>query len=770
MIEKMAERSGGMRILMTAAFSFAAGCVLYVLGIGGIWCAVIGAFLLLCAAGFRFLLKKNLLRKRLLLILICWAAGLFWCGGYDLLFLKPAERLHETADTILIYAADYPQAGTYGWTLDARTAEGNRRIAVYDYEPEIPEVSPGDLLEVTGTYYRADRYRDERTLTDYADGCFLRFRLNGELAFAGEAAPGRFWTVYLADWIKTMLQKTLPERAQPLLIAMLTGDRTLLWQDEALTGAFAEIGISHMLAVSGMHVSILAGFILLLFGKRRWSAVLAAALSLGFAAMTGFSPSVTRAFVMQVFVLMAPILNRESDAPTSLAFALGILLFPNPYALASIGLQLSFLATAGLIWLAPQLREALIHPLEKKRIRREMPRFARVLLHFVLTSLAATVSALVMTAPLAAWYFGSASVIAPLANLLIVPAGEAAFCLGGGAAVLGGIWLPAGKFLGSIAGFCTEYILRMTMWFASAPITAVYAENLLTWVWIIFSSAVFVFVRIARGDLRSYGRAAAAVTVTMCAVLMFSALESRGEKLSVAVLDVGQGQCVAAVSDSAAVICDCGGNGFENPGDTAADYLHSRGITRVSLLVLTHFHDDHANGVSQLFARVPVEAVALPMPAAEDAERAGEILQLANDHGCGVLWITERTRITFGEARAEILPPIGEEDENERCLTVVLSAGEYDAVITGDLPGSLEMQLTAAYDLPDAELLVAGHHGSVSSTTQELLETITPEAAAISVGANGYGQPAEVILRRLQSAGIAVYRTDEDGTVTFRMR
>ncbi|MBQ3200767.1 MAG: DNA internalization-related competence protein ComEC/Rec2, partial [Clostridia bacterium] len=177
-----------------------------------------------------------------------------------------------------------------------------------------------------------------------------------------------------------------------------------------------------------------------------------------------------------------------------------------------------------------------------------------------------------------------------------------------------------------------------------------------------------------------------------------------------------------------------------------------------------------ANGVSQLFARVPVEAVALPMPAAEDAERAGEILQLANDHGCGVLWITERTRITFGEAKAEILPPIGEEDENERCLTVVLSAGEYDAVITGDLPGSLEMQLTAAYDLPDAELLVAGHHGSVSSTTQELLETITPEAAAISVGANGYGQPAEVILRRLQSAGIAVYRTDEDGTVTFRMR
>ena len=759
-----------MRILMTAVFAFAAACILYVLGLSSHWCAVIGAILLLCGTGLRLLLKKTLLRKRLLLILFCMAAGLFWCIGYDALMVKPAERLHETADTIRVYAADYPQEGTYGWTLDARTAEGNRRIKVYNYSPETPEISPGDLLEITGTYYRGDLYRDERTITDYADGCFLRFRLEGGLVFTGEAKPGRFWTVYLAEWFKTMLQKTLPERAQPLLIAMFTGDRTLLWQNEALTGAFAEIGISHMLAVSGMHVSVLAGSILLLFGRRRWSAVLAAAVSLCFSAMTGFAPSVSRAFVMQLFVLMAPILNRDADAPTSLAFALGVLLLLNPYALASIGLQLSFLATAGLIWLAPQLSEAMLHPLEKKTVRRSMPRAVRTLLHFVLTSLAATMSALVMTAPIGAWYFGSASVIAPLANLLIVPAGEAAFCLGGGAAVLGGVWLPAGKLLGSIAGLLAEYILRMTVWFVSSPITAVYAENLLIWIWIFFSSAVFLLVRIAKGDLRSYGKAAAAVSISMCAVLMFSVLESRSETLSVAVLDVGQGQCIAAVSDSAAVICDCGGSGFENPGDTAADYLRSRGITRVSLLVLTHFHDDHANGVSQLFARMPVENVALPMPAAEDAERAEEILQLANDHGSGVLWITERTAVAFGEARAELLPPVGAENENERCLAVILSAEEYEAVITGDLSGTMEMQLMAVYELPDAELLVVGHHGSVSSTAQEFLDAVTPEAAAISVGANGYGQPSEDILYRLKSAGIAVYRTDEDGTVTFRVR
>ena len=354
--------------------------------------------------------------------------------------------------------------------------------------------------------------------------------------------------------------------------------------------------------------------------------------------------------------------------------------------------------------------------------------------------------------------------------MFITPAGEAAFCLGGGAAILGAVWLPAGKVLGWLAGIFTEYVCRSALYLARFPFAAVYTLNAAVWVWVIFASAIFILVRCMHGTCRSYLRAAAAVTLSLCALLLLGVRETGREELSVTVLDVEQGQCVAAVSQGSAVVIDCGGDGFENPGDTAADYLRSRGVTRVSLLVLTHYHEDHTNGVSQLFARLPVDAVALPEPAQADLSAAQEILQLANDHGCGVLWIREDTDIAFGCANVHIWAPTGAEGENERGLALAVSCGEFDAVVTGDLPAAMEQMLIDRGTLPDAELLVAGHHGSKKSSCEAFLRALSPEAAVISVGTNTYGHPAEETLLRLQEAGIAMYRTDEDGTVTFRMR
>ena len=127
--------------------------------------------------------------------------------------------------------------------------------------------------------------------------------------------------------------------------------------------------------------------------------------------------------------------------------------------------------------------------------------------------------------------------------------------------------------------------------------------------------------------------------------------------------------------------------------------------------------------------------------------------------------MAEKRSLPLGDAEVTLFPPLGRNDSNERGLSVLASAGESDLLVTGDMERSTEKLLAERYDLPDAEVLMAGHHGSADSTSEELLEGVTPETVIISVGSNAYGHPAEPALRRMARAGCSVYRTDHHGTI-----
>jgi len=216
---------------------------------------------------------------------------------------------------------------------------------------------------------------------------------------------------------------------------------------------------------------------------------------------------------------------------------------------------------------------------------------------------------------------------------------------------------------------------------------------------------------------------------------------------------------------------DCGGDAPENAGDVAADYLQGRGKSKLDFLVLTHCHDDHANGVLQLLNRVAVDNLVLPVEQGEEPLRQ-EILELAAEQNIPVHIVRYDTVVDLGQAaQIALYPPMaGGGEVNELGLTVLATAGEFNALITGDMGAETERRLLSYADLPDVELLIAGHHGSDHSTTQELLDKITPEICFISVGAhNRYGHPGEDALRRLTAAGAEVFRTDENGTITLNL-
>ena len=234
------------------------------------------------------------------------------------------------------------------------------------------------------------------------------------------------------------------------------------------------------------------------------------------------------------------------------------------------------------------------------------------------------------------------------------------------------------------------------------------------------------------------------------------------------VLDVGQGESVLLFDDSASVVVDCGGSGLDNAGSIAADRLISAGVRHVDLLVLTHLDEDHVNGVETLLYRLPVGKAVIPASAApEDAE---ELRALAARYGTEVVEADEPCTAVIGALSLTLTPAEAGTNDNERGIVVRADWPGASAYVMGDAGMAAELSLIAGGAISDADVLVAGHHGSASASGAVFLRAVQAETAVVSVGVNSFGHPAEETMDRLSRYCENVYRTDEAGTVAISMR
>lgn len=301
---------------------------------------------------------------------------------------------------------------------------------------------------------------------------------------------------------------------------------------------------------------------------------------------------------------------------------------------------------------------------------------------------------------------------------------------------------------------------------AALPFAALSTQSVYLKLWLALVYALLLLYLLGRGEKKRPLVPLGLGTAGLCAALVFQAASHTAGRLTVSVLDVGQGLSVALLSGGRAALVDCGGTGADNPGDTAADYFQSLGLSRIDLVVLTHYHEDHAGGIPELLERLEVGLLVLPDVEEDDPLRR-EITALAEEKGIETLFLAEDADVTFGESALRIYAPLGSGGANEEGLSVLCTAGDFDGLITGDMNDTVEKRLIKYGSLPDLELLVAGHHGSKYATSEELLLATKPELAVISVGYNTYGHPAPETLERLAAAGCAIYRTDWSGTVTI---
>lgn len=728
-------------------------------GACGVWCCLpeagfylLGGICLLAAAA-------GLIRrggwKQCLAVCLGFAVGAFWWAAFAGWYLAPARQADgQTMDT-WITVSGYSRKTGYGTAVEGKITLNGRTYGVRVYLDEETEARPGDTLSgaftLRCTLNSASAY-------DRSGGIFLLAYPAGQVQAAGADGPS---LRYLPQQLRAKLLETLdgafPADTAMFARAVLVGETSGL--DYGTDTALKLSGIRHVVAVSGLHVGILFAVLSLLTASRRYLTLLLGIPALAlFAAMAGFTPSVSRACVMELLFLTALCADREYDPPTALAFAALLMLGANPYAVASVSLQLSVASVAGIFLFAPPVYQLLIKRMGGGKGRGWKAGGKR----WAAGSISVSVGAAVLTTPFSAWYFGTVSLAGVVTNLLTLWAVTLIFCGVLLSGCLGLFWLTGAKGIAWGVSILIRYVLGVAKTVAGVPLSAVYTRSLPIAVWL---AAVYVlFGLFLLYKRRRPGIWASCAAVGLCAALMVSWLIPLRDSYRLTVLDVGQGQCVLLQSDGRTYMVDCGGSSDTGAADIAAETLLSQGVTRLDGLILTHYDSDHVGAAGNLLSRVPADCVFLPATA--EGEAFGDTLR--TELGEQVLTADADLRLEYGGTVLTILTAEDARSGNESGLCVLFQKEKCDILVTGDRGFAGEAALLHKGIVPPVDILVAGHHGAASSTGQTLLSALTPETVVISVGANSYGHPAEETLARLEKAGCTVRRTDIEGTIIIR--
>lgn len=566
---------------------------------------------------------------------------------------------------------------------------------------------------------------------------------------------GDFWFLpaRLGEEAKNRITHFFPEDTAPFAKALLLGDTADLSysQDTALKIS----GIRHVAAVSGLHISILFALVFMFFKSQRWLTFLVSMpILLIFAAITGFSPSVTRACLMYCLIAFGEAIFKEYDPLTSLSFACLVMLLVNPFVLLSASFQLSVASVMGILLFASPVNHWLLERIpggKKKGVTGTLGRWFA-------GSVSVSASALVFSSPLSAYYFGTVSLIGIVTNLLTLWVIGFLFYGVGAVSVLGGVLPGFCHCLGSLLSWPIRFVLAVAHLLSKVPFAAVYTQSKFILAWLVVCYVLLaLFLVFGKRKGRYFFAVGAAC---LAAAIGASVIQPRLDDLRLHVLDVGEGQSILLQTGSENYLIDCGGDSADRVADRVAQTLLSQGVFHLDGVVLTHYDRDHTNALENLLTRIPAAHFYLP--------DQGE-LRLPEGEAASCSLIASDTVIPVDTGKLVLLDPGGEKSNNENCMCVLFESEECVILITGDRSRTGERRLLANYKLPDVDILIAGHHGSKNSTSRELLQAVRPETVVISVGkSNSYGHPAQEVLDRLAEYNCTVYRTDEMGSVLVR--
>lgn len=544
--------------------------------------------------------------------------------------------------------------------------------------------------------------------------------------------------------------------------------------DPAIRDRFARAGLAHLLAISGLHVGIIAG-VLLLIGRvmrlgARWTAIAAFACTVGYVLFIGAPHPAMRAALQLGLITASRRLQRPSDRYTPLAAIAIFLVALDPLAILEPGFQLSFAGVAGLI----ALRRRFLTALSFFRVR------------YLQDSLATSIAATIATAPITALHFGSIAPIGIVSNVVAIPVVGAAVPAVAAALAVGAVHEGAGRFLADGAALLLDVLGWTAAWAAELPGASVWVPRDAVAAWALAAAAAYVVAatlrRSATGKsaarIRPVVRRGVAIGTAMALLVAWPALVRRGGALEIHAIDVGQGDAYAIRTPSGRwILVDAGPRTerFDAGRARVVPFLLAHGVRRLEALVLTHPDADHIGGAPAVLEAFDVGAVVDPGLAA-GKDLYVSLLERARRRD--IQWIVARRGqvVQIGEVALHFLYPDsasldGTVEANQVSVAFRLEYRSFRGLFLGDLPAEVERELARAdAEGLRAEFLKVAHHGSRTSTSDALLAAAAPSVAVISVGRhNRYGHPDPVVLDRLRRRDVRILRTDRDGSVRVRV-
>lgn len=567
-----------------------------------------------------------------------------------------------------------------------------------------------------------------------------------------------------------VIEKSLPRQQAGLLNGMLIGYRDGLSQE--VTDAFSAAGLTHIMAVSGANIVFLILPLAFLFKRLRLgnkaSGILIMVFLSVFIFIAGFEPSVLRAVVMASVVLIARMLNRETDVYTTVAFAVMLLLTASPYMLFNVGFQLSFAATLSIVLFYRNIKALL----------------TRICIPSGIAGvLSATLAAQLGVLPVTLACFNRVSLISVLSNLLAVPLLEFITILGMLMAVFGQFSLVFSQITGYVNCVLLSAVLYITKVSSEIPFAVIRTVTPSVPVIILYYLGLWFLLWYK--PLKNIRIRPAYFTVVFAAsaVCISVSLLIPG-RLEVTFLDVGEGDSafIRTCSDKY-ILLDGGGstdpNASSRVGESViAPFLLDKGVTALDAVIASHAHSDHTQGLETVLEQFKVKC--LIIPGAGDVKEFERLLKLAADKGIAVKRCVRGDTIRLDSKTGfDVLSPspgkgVGMADDNaslnNTSLVLKLHYGSADVLFTGDAQKETEEELQeGGWDI-GAEVVKLAHHGSSTSSGSAFIGKIGAKAAVVSVGKNNFGHPSPVTMALLEQKHIRVFRTDQCGAVMLTSR
>ncbi|QNB46180.1 DNA internalization-related competence protein ComEC/Rec2 [Thermanaerosceptrum fracticalcis] len=729
---------------------------------GSLWWLILGGLTFL--VNLIYFIRKGKLQSTLFLLCFVFF-GALW---YNLHCLPPDSYRHwldevvEGQGTVI----SYPRPGAAGLSFMVdlhRLSRGEQElpggIRVLLRTKGDAQVLPGTVVGVRGklSLPRQARNPGEFDYRQYLANGQIFYQLTTQdngLTVISEGQGVRTWLAREREKIASHLAQIIPLKERGLLLGVLFGDKSGIPDTDY--EAYQRAGVVHLFAVSGLHVGFVLGLVwaLLSFWEVRplFRLLLGAGCLTVYFFLVGWTASIVRAIIMALVGLVALTVGKKQDLYTTLALAALIILVANPGELLQTGFQLSFVTTAGLIYLTPWLGNLGLGKI-----------------------LAPAVAAQLAGIPLGAYYFNQISLVAPFLNIIAVGAGGIIVGLAMIGSILYFVWPPLGDpfFLG--AGGLLYALSEFILWWGRQEWTGLIVPTpplaliVILYAFLFLAPHLYNFIPYWRSFFPPVYRQRILTAFIIIGITCF--LWPHMGKTQVVFLDVGQGDSIFIKTPGGkTILLDGGGtpgSDYSIGKQVLKPFLRRQGLRKIDLVIMSHSDTDHSEGLLEVIPYFNVgQIIVPPLEQGDKVEEA--LLQVARKRNIPLNSVTAGQYIQVDDqVRLEVLHPDGERiwHGNNKSLVLKLIYQEAEWLLTGDIENEAIAYLLAQKEDLRADILKLPHHGSISSYSEEFYRQVGPWAVIVSAGINKFNHPHPRVRGYFSERGIPFYLTRDNGAI-----